>query len=78
MAVNVLPLVSRPPTLAELELCDLEAVRLLLRGHSVVDWHRLAFDHHEHVDRFLRLNEFNPQAEDEMMRLEEIRHQAVE
>lgn len=78
MRATVLPLVSRPPTLAELELCDLEAVRLLLRGHSVVDWHRLSFEHHEHVDRFLRLNEFNPQAEDEMVRLEEIRHQAVE
>lgn len=75
---TVLPRVSRAPGLGELELCDLEAVRLLLRGHSVVDWHRLSFEHHEHVDRFLRLNEFNPESEEEMGRLEDIRHQAVE
>lgn len=78
MRATALPSVSRAPAVTELELCDLEEVRLLLRGHSVIDWHRLAFEHHEHVDRFLRLNEFNPTSDEEMGRLEDIRHQAVE
>jgi uncharacterized protein (TIGR04552 family) len=65
----VLPRVARPPTLDELSLDDVEGVRLLLRGDSVIDWHRLAFDDHADVDRFLRLNEFDPESDEEMGRL---------
>jgi len=75
---TVLPRVGRPPTLEELNLQDLEAVRMVLRGDSVVDWHRLAFSDHADVDRFLRLNEFDPQSDDEMARLEDIRADAVD
>jgi uncharacterized protein (TIGR04552 family) len=74
----VLPRVGRPPTFDELRLDDVEAVRLLLRGDSVIDWHRLAFEDHAEVDRFLRLNEFDPESDDEMGRLEDIRLDAVE
>jgi uncharacterized protein (TIGR04552 family) len=70
--------VGRPPTLDELDLDDIEAVRLLLRGDSVIDWHRLAFADHGEVDRFLRLNEFDPESDEEMGRLEDIRLDAVE
>ncbi|HEU0031410.1 MAG TPA: TIGR04552 family protein [Kofleriaceae bacterium] len=56
----------------------MDAVRLLLRGDSVIDWHRLAFADHAEVDRFLRLNEFDPESEDEMGRLEDIRADAVD
>src|SRR5262249_18215936 len=49
-----------------------ESVRLLLRGDSVIDWHRLAFADHGEVDRFLRLNEFNPESDDEIGRLEDL------
>jgi uncharacterized protein (TIGR04552 family) len=73
-----LPRVGRPPTLDELSLNDIENVRLLLRGDSVIDWHRLSFKDHGDVDRFLRLNEFDPASEDEMARLEELRIEAVE
>lgn len=66
------------PTLDELDLQDLEAVRLLLRGDSVVDWHGLAFTDHAEVDRFLRLNEFDPESEEEMARLEDLRADAVD
>ena len=51
--------------LARLEqatLGDVEAMRLLLRGGSVIDWHRLAFSDPGEVDRFLRVNEFDPDA----------------
>jgi uncharacterized protein (TIGR04552 family) len=74
----VLPRVARPPATSELELADVEAVRLLLRGESVIDWHRLGFADHAEVDRFLRLNEFDPESDDEMMRLDELREDAVD
>src|SRR5579862_4805822 len=50
----------------------------MLRGDSVIDWHRLSFADHEEVDRFLRLNEFDPEADEEMARLEDIRGEAVD
>jgi uncharacterized protein (TIGR04552 family) len=75
---SVLPRVARPPAASELELADVEAVRLLLRGESVIDWHRLGFADHAEVDRFLRLNEFDPESDDEMMRLDELREDAVD
>ena len=56
----------------------MDAVRLLLRGDSVIDWHRLNYADHAEVDRFLRLNEFDPESDEEMGRLEDIRSDAVE
>ncbi len=78
MVSSVLPRVARPPAASELELADVEAVRLLLRGESIVDWHRLGFADHAEVDRFLRLNEFDPESDDEMGRLDELREDAVD
>jgi uncharacterized protein (TIGR04552 family) len=78
VASTVLPRVVRPPTLDELDLTDLETVRLLLRGDSVVDWHRLNFPDHAAVDRFLRLCELDPQSDAELDRLEAVRSDAVD
>lgn len=78
MATTVLPRVARPPEVEELTLADTLALRLLLRGDSVIDWHRLAFDDHSEVDRFLRLNEFDPESDEEIGRLEELRADAVD
>ena len=75
---TVLPRVGRLPALDELDASDLEAVRLLLRGDSVVDWHRLQFDDHASVDRFLRLCELDPASDDELGRLEAVRADAVD
>jgi uncharacterized protein (TIGR04552 family) len=75
---TVLPRVARPPSHAELTLADVESIRMLLRGDSVIDWHRLCFTEHAEVDRFLRLNEFDPESEDEITRLEELREDAVD
>ncbi|HEX4421655.1 MAG TPA: TIGR04552 family protein [Kofleriaceae bacterium] len=75
---SVLPRVARVSALSELTLADVDAVRLLLRGDSVIDWHRLNYADHADVDRFLRLNEFDPENDDEMARLEDIRSDAVE
>jgi uncharacterized protein (TIGR04552 family) len=75
---TVLPRVARLSTVSELTLADIDAVRLLLRGDSVIDWHRLNYADHAEVDRFLRLNEFDPDNEEEMTRLEDVRSDAVE
>lgn len=75
---TVRPRIGRPLQLDELSLGDLEAVRLLLHGGSVVDWHQLNFHDHAEVDRFLRINEFDPDSESEMTRLEELRADAVD
>ena len=40
---------------AEMGLKELERVRLILRGGSVIDWRRLHFTTRDEVDRFLRL-----------------------
>jgi uncharacterized protein (TIGR04552 family) len=73
-----LPRVARPPGAGELTLADTDSVRLMLRGDSVIDWHKLNFQDHAEVDRFLRLNEFDPESEAEMERFEDIRSDAVD
>ena len=60
------------------ELADLAAVRNLVRGGSVIDWHRLYFTDRAQVDRFLRINEYDPASPQDIARLEELREQAVE
>jgi uncharacterized protein (TIGR04552 family) len=78
VVATVIPRVARPPGVDELTLADTDAVRLMLRGDSVIDWHKLSFSDHEEVDRFLRLNEFDPESEEEMTRLEDLRADAVD
>ncbi|MDB4952680.1 MAG: hypothetical protein JWO36_249 [Myxococcales bacterium] len=78
MVATVLPRVARPPTAGELTLADTDSVRLMLRGDSVIDWHKLSFSDHPEVDRFLRLNEFDPESDEEMGRLEDLRADAVD
>jgi uncharacterized protein (TIGR04552 family) len=63
---------------SDLNLEDLESVRLLLSGGSIIDWHHLDFHDYQGVDRFLRVNEFDPTSQDDMHRLEEVRMQAVD
>lgn len=60
------------------ELADLASVRNLLRGGSVIDWHRLYFTDRAQVERFLRINEYDPASTQDVARLEELREQAVE
>jgi uncharacterized protein (TIGR04552 family) len=59
-------------------LGDLTGIRNVLRGGSVIDWHRLYFQDREEVDRFLRVNELDPNDPDDMRRLGELRELAVE
>jgi uncharacterized protein (TIGR04552 family) len=49
-----------PRSVREMGLKDLERLRLLLRGGSVIEWRRMHFESREEVDQFLRLCQMNP------------------
>jgi uncharacterized protein (TIGR04552 family) len=46
----------------EMGLKELERIRLILRGGSVIEWRRLHFGTRDEVDRFLRLCQVDPEA----------------
>jgi uncharacterized protein (TIGR04552 family) len=68
----------RRPTHEDFTLADLAAIRNVLRSGSIIDWHHLYFVDRDEVDRFLRVNEFDPGSSIDMARLEDLREQAVE
>ncbi len=68
----------RPGQHDHFSLGDLAAIRNLLRGGSVIDWHRLYLSDRAEVDRFLRVNEFDPETPEDLDRLDDLREQAVE
>jgi uncharacterized protein (TIGR04552 family) len=72
------PALPRKLRYEDFSLADVTGIRNLLRGGSVIDWHRLYFVDRDEVDRFLRVNEFDPRDDDDMRRLAELREQAVE
>ncbi len=47
-------------SVAEMGLKELERIRLILRGGSVIEWRRLHFKSRDEVDRFLRLCQVDP------------------
>ena len=64
--------------LAEMDAADLERLRLVLRGESVIDWRRLHFRDAAQVDPFLRLNLLDLADPRDERRLRSILAQAVE
>ena len=62
------------PQLDELKLADLEAIRLVLRGGSVIDWHRLNFRDVQEAHEFIRSHEIDLEIEieEDIPSLEEI------
>ena len=63
--------------LDELSLLDVEGIRLLLRGGSVVDWHRLNFQADEAVDEFLAVQGFELSEPDDVARMDAVKDAAV-
>jgi uncharacterized protein (TIGR04552 family) len=61
-----------------MSLGELEAIRLILRGSSVIDWRRLHFRKAQEVDHLLRLNLFDLADPRDEARLRAILGQAVE
>src|SRR6266446_6658513 len=59
-------------------LGDLERMRLILRGGSVIDWRRLHFQSKEEVDHYLRLCLFDPDDPFDRARLQRILDEAVD
>lgn len=56
-APSLVPVLSTVPvcTVPQMGLRELERIRLILRGGSVIDWRRMHFQTRDEVDRFLRL-----------------------
>ncbi len=60
-----------------LDLQDAAELRLLLRGESVVDWHRMALDSVEQARRLFALNAFDLDDEADRARLDDLRDEAM-
>ncbi len=61
----------------DLNLADLEAVRLLLRGNSVIDWNRAVFPDLPSVDAFLRLLWLDPADPEDRRRMQYVHRSAI-
>lgn len=71
------PAVGRLKRLDEFTLMELEALRLVLRGDSVIDWHRLHLEQQEDATTFLVTQEFHPDEPADRARLESIKNEAI-
>ena len=68
---------ERLKRIEEFSLADLEAVRLILRGDSVIDWHRLNFKSDDEMQEFLVAQEFHPEEPADRARIEGIKNEAI-
>lgn len=66
------------PSLTDFTLNEVEQVRLVLRGGSIIDWHRLNLTTEEEANDILEANEFDPADERHAARLVDIRRRAVD
>ena len=71
------PSVGRLKLLDEFTLTEIEAVRLILRGDSIIDWQRLHFADDDEARRFLITQEFRPDEAADRARLESIKNEAI-
>jgi uncharacterized protein (TIGR04552 family) len=75
--VTPAPVDSLKP-LTDWSLADLESVRLLLRGDSVIDWHRLNLATDDDVRAILSGNEFSLDETTDRARITRIKDEAIE
>jgi uncharacterized protein (TIGR04552 family) len=52
-------------------------VRLILRGDSVIDWHRLNFESSDQVEDFFAAQEFHPDESADLTRIEHLKNEAI-
>jgi uncharacterized protein (TIGR04552 family) len=64
-------------TLDRFSVSDLEAIRLVLRGGSVIDWHRLNFETKQDTAEMIRALELDPEIDGDRERMDEIRDEAI-
>lgn len=67
-----------PLALDELDLQDVQEIQLLLRGDSIVDWHRLALRDESDVRRLMALNGVDMDNEDDCAHVAKVRREAVD
>src|SRR5689334_23243568 len=72
-----MPTRDRLKALDEFTLADLEAVRLVLRGDSVIDWHRLNFQDESEVRDFIMAQEFHPDEPADRARMNAIKTESI-
>src|SRR4051812_30856137 len=65
-------------TVQEMGLKELERIRLILRGGSVIEWRRLHFKTWDEVDRFLRLLQIDPTRKSDELWVRTVLGDAVE
>ena len=68
---------SKFRTIDELTLADVEAIRLMLRGGSVIDWHRLNFETRESVEEFVAVQEIRLSDPADVARVEAVKNAAI-
>jgi uncharacterized protein (TIGR04552 family) len=71
------PPVGRLKRIEEFTLPELESVRLILRGDSVIDWHRLNLETESEARGLLEAQEFRPDDPADRARLESIKNEAI-
>jgi uncharacterized protein (TIGR04552 family) len=69
--------VERLKTLQEFTLADLESMRLILRGDSVIDWRRLDFASESEVQEFLFSQELRVDESSDRERMEHVKGEAI-
>jgi len=69
-----LPIVA----MADMGLRELERIRLILRGGSVIDWRRMHFQTRDEVNRFLRLCQIDPSRSEDDCWTRKVLAEAVE
>lgn len=65
-------------SLTDFTLADLEGIRILLRGGSVVDWHRLNFTEEDEAAAFVRAQEIDPDDEGDAARVTQVKEAAID
>jgi len=58
--------------IADINLRDIEEIRMILAGGSAIDWYHLLFASREEVNNFLRVNEYYPEKTKDIRRLKYI------
>ena len=68
---------GRLKRLEEFSLADLESVRLILRGDSVIDWHRLNLTTEDEAHDLLVAQEMHPDEPADRARMESVKNEAI-
>jgi len=69
--------VDRLTPFDDFTLADLESVRLILRGDSIIDWRRLDFAGEEEVRTYLAANELRVEDSADRLRMEYVKNESV-